>query len=255
MDMSPVLKTSITDGNGLSNGVFFHLFSQNITEPYVPNPSKLVDLYDYAVTSLFTNLFATEDRYAALNNRLPFVRSQPSSNSIDPMAERQPAMGLIMSSVTDIDHGDTVSLACFNETLLRRFLVNVLGNDFGSSITNLINTTAIDQLGSVLGEALTNETNGGTVFTILIAKDPKLTISHLTQSELSFVENSWGGTPETPFFDAFDLVKERVTRQESFLNSGGFASAVYTDNGGDGSDDTIVFTGGYSLDIQTISTT
>ena len=29
MDMSPVIKTSITDGNGLSNGVFFHLFSQN----------------------------------------------------------------------------------------------------------------------------------------------------------------------------------------------------------------------------------
>ena len=53
-----------------------------------------------------------------------------------------------------------------------------------------------------------------------------------------------------PFFDAFDLVKERVTRQESSLNGTGYAPAVYTDNGGDGSNDTIVFTGGYAMGIR-----
>ena len=252
MDMSPVLKTSVTDGNGLSNGVFFQVFSDNVLEPNVPYASKPIDIYDYAVATLLRTLFLPEQRYSFLHSRMPYVSNIPLSGRME-IDNRQPIMGLVMSSVTDMDHSNTVSLTCFSESLLKRALINDLGNDFSPSITDLINTTPIDQLDGVLGEALTKETSGGTEFTILITKDPKLTISRLTQSDFSFLENNWDYTPETPFFDAFDLVKERVPRQESFLNSTGFESAVYTDNGGDGSNDTIVFTGGYGLDIQTVS--
>ncbi|WP_010197089.1 hypothetical protein [Psychrobacter sp. PAMC 21119] len=258
MDMSPVLKTSVSDGSG----VFFHAFSESVYEPYIPSPSKPVDLDDYVVSVLLSRFFAAENPYAALNNGKPFIRSIPLSNVVEIDSAGQLAIGAVISSITDPSHSNTVSLACFDEVLLRRFIVNGFSGSGGGvpdqqalTLMDLIRDTPIDQLDRVLSEALTASSGGNAEFELKILKDPKLTISRLTQSDFSAVRNQWFGTPEMPFFDAFDLVKERVTRQESSLNSTGYAPAVYTDNGGDGSNDTIVFKAGYGMTQKITSLT
>lgn len=246
MDMSAVIKTSVNDG-----GTIVCAFSENITVPNLINPSKPIDINDYAISVILQPFFWAFIDTILQDNYL-FVSRIPLSGFLD-IDDRPTVMGQITSSFVNPSHGNTVSLACFTESSLRGYLASFYAVSENMSIeavtalTAMINTTPMDQLGGALSRFLTNLTGGGAEFTITIIKDPQLTISRLTESDFDVVSNNWFGSLTTPFFDAFDLIKERIVRQESSLNSAGYAPAVYTDNGGDGSNDTIVFSGEYGF--------
>lgn len=256
MYMSAAIKTSLDGGD-----VFFYAFSENLEVPFLPNLSKQIDISDYAVAGILSPFFLPVPIGSALASRYPFIRRIALSGGmvVDPNEDASIALGQVMSSSTNPIHSDTVSMTCFTESSLRDFLANsFISSEFMdietvSTFTETINNTPMNQLGSALSNLLTNLMGGGAQFAITIIKDPKLTISRLSQSDLDTVGNDFLGTVQAPFFDAFDLIKERVTRQEPSLNSNGYAPAVYTDNGGDGSNDTIVFTGGYGFSERRIS--
>ena len=255
MDISAAIKTSTSDGSG----VFFHAFSENLVPPtiYDSNQTRMIDINDYTVAGILWNFFRADRRGTILESRYPNTRGIPEANEVE-IFDPQPVMGLAIGSFTNPSHSDTISMACFTETSLRGCLLNGFesnsqGSEADLALLDAIRNTPIDQLGNVLSDMLNAMAGGASETTITILKNPKLTITRLAPSDFDTVTNNWIGALETPFFDAFDLIKERVTRQESSLNSAGYASAVYTDNGGDGSNDTIVFTAEYGMTEKYIS--
>lgn len=252
MDVSAVIKTNT--GNG--KGAIFHAFSENLQPPSllpINGQIETVGINDYTVAALLSNFFRAEARGTDLESRYPFVQTTPYD-------EAPITMGLVTSSYVDPSHSDSVSLACYSEAVLRGRLVKAyedIGDAAGNSslvapLINAAKTMPMDQLGAFLSETMTDLNGGREQVIINFYKQPKLTITRLTNDDFDTLSESFGSV-DSPFIDGFDLIKERVTRQESYLNTKGYLPAIYTNNGGDGSSDTIVFTAEYGMSEQIIS--
>lgn len=249
MSTSTMLKIESSDGSG----AFIHYLSQLILPPSIPSNTSFIDESDIIIANLFYDFFATSPSNTGIventyldNSMVMKSKTRAALNN----STRQPydslSMGYYQSSSTNVGHSDTVSMVCFTEDTLKKSYLEDL-QDIGLSTDDLarLEAASIENVVDIM-----KDIGFGFQADPEFIKNPKLTITRCTPQDFVVVANDYFGTPETPFFDAFDLVKERLTRQESSLNSTGYAPAVYTDNGGDGSNDTIVFTGGYAVGLN-----
>lgn len=248
MYTSAMLKAEFSDGSGQ----WLHHFSESIFAPILPSGGT-VNESDIVIVSLLRPYFQTG---AGIGTYLDQARaggriSPAPSNPLTVMPPDSIAMGSFMSSSTNVSHNDTVSMFCFTESILKNLFVEqytVMGSEvpqIGELMAQII-ASPIENIPQIMndfyiqsGEPIENTP------TLKVIKNPTLTITRCFLADFAVVADEYRDVPQ--FFDAFDLIKERVTRQESYLNGTGYAPAVYTDNGGDGSNDTIVFTGEYAL--------
>lgn len=241
MYTSAMLKAEFSDGSGQ----YIHHFSQPILAPVLPNTVKTVDVSDIVVTALLSNYFETRrQQLTYLETNTGFMQSAipAPNNPMRVLPASNITMGTCISSVTDPTHSNTFSMICLTEAILRNRLSEPL-RDFEPALYERLQTAPIEQLPQIMMEL--NNGSEGEGLEISIIKNPKLTITRVTNAEFNLVSDQYRDVP--PFFDAFNLIKERIVRQEVSLNSTGFSPAVYTNNGGDGSNDTIVFTGEYAI--------
>ncbi len=248
MYTSAMLKAEFSDGSGQ----WLHHFSENIFLPILASPTP-VNASDIVIVSLLRPYFQTG---AGIDTYLDQARarggiSPAPSNPLTVMPPDSITMGSFMSSSTNVSHNDTVSMFCFTESILKNLFVEqykVMGSEVPQidELIAQIMASPIENIPQIMnnfytqsGEPIENAP------TLKIIKNPTLTITRCFLADFAVVSDQYRDVP--PFVDAFDLIKERVTRQESYLNGTGYAPAVYTDNGGDGSNDTIVFTGEYAM--------
>ena len=248
MYTSAMLKAEFSDGSGQ----WLHHFSESIFAPLLPSGGT-VNESDIVIVSLLRAYFQTT---ADIGTYLDQARarggvSPAPSNPLTVMPPDSITMGSFMSSSTNVSHNDTVSMFCFTESILKNLFVEQYGI-MGSEVPQMdeliaqIIASPIENMPQIMKEFYTQM--GAPMEntpTIKVIKNPALTITRCFLADFALVTDEYRDAPQ--FFDAFDLIKERVTRQESYLNGIGYAPAIYTDNGGDGSNDTIVFTGEYAL--------
>lgn len=248
MFTSAMLKMEFNDGSG----AFINHFSENILLPVLISPTPINES-DIIISILFYGYFLSVPStgnprdYTFLDDAMVLMQSTRAPSNTSQLAPyNELLMGEYRSSYNYMSHSDTVSMVCHTEqTIKDHFLLGVRNSELPDDQMARLEAASLENLPSLL-----QEMGFGAIGDIEFIKNPKLTITRSNLADFSAVSDKYDGTPETPFFDAFDLVKERVTRQESSLNSTGYAPAVYTDNGGDGSNDTIVFTGGYAMGIR-----
>ncbi|WP_010197088.1 hypothetical protein [Psychrobacter sp. PAMC 21119] len=243
MFTSAMLQMELNDGSG----AFIHHFSQDILLPLLPN-NAVINESDIVVAILFYEFFMSNPVNGSLGDYTYLdgaMRLKSLTRSISNTSQVEPYSSVVMgdyqSSTTNIGHSDTVSMVCFSESTLKKsFIESLRGAGLSGDQVAQLEAMNLQEIPSVLeGFGI------GLVAMPQFIKNPKLTITRVKPDDFTAVSSEYGDG--SSFFDAFDLVKERVTRQESSLNSTGYAPAVYTDNGGDGSNDTIVFNGGYAM--------
>lgn len=247
MYTSAMLQIEPNDGSG----AFIHHFSQDILVPLIPLVVQPIDVSDLVIAILFYGFFVSTPAsgvvrgYTILDSSMVMKSSTRAINNnsqIDPPDTL--AVGYYQSSYLNPSHGDTVSMVCFTEqTMKDNFLLSVQGLGLSDEqLARLEASSLVDMFDTMRDIGFVQM--GSQEF----VKNLKLTITRVKPDDFEAVASEYLDVP--PFFDAFDLIKERVTRQESSLNNAGYAPAVYTDNGGDGSNDTIVFGGEYALAVR-----
>lgn len=258
MYISAAIKADTGDGDG----DVVYAFSENLEVPNLYDSDSEIDLVDYTVAGLLSQFFRSIYRDTALESRYPSLMALSASDEVDLYDVPSIQMGSVLSSFRDPSHGDSVSFVCFTESTIRNYLIKGF-EDMGNHIdaypiellTNAAKTLPMNQLDIFLSEKMTQLSGGREQYIMKFHEKPILTIKRLTESDLNMATEGSYFEVETPFYDAFDQIKDRVTNQEPFLNSMGCAPAVYTDNGGDGSNDTIVFTAEYGMTQKVISLT
>lgn len=238
MATSAMLSMEFNDGNG-NYGRFISHFSELLQPPVFLPPAQSVTNDDLTVIALLSPFFT--DRAGNVPQGAPKSLSTTSMAAEDEAVDSLPdfcIMGVYLSPNYEIGHSSTISLACLNEYLLRLTAAHPF-KLVNTPIYNQIMATPIDQVAQVMMSINRD-------LRVTLGRKPTLTITRVSPEDIAIIKSKHMPEPSV-FIDAFDLVKDRLIRKEPFLDNNDYAPAVYTNNGGDGSDDTIVFTGDYSF--------
>lgn len=244
MATSAMLSMEFNDGNG-NYGRFISHFSEILQPPVFLPPAQAVTNDDLTVIALLSPFFT--DRAGNSPEGAPKSLSIASMAAEDEVVDRLPyfcIMGVYSNPNYEIGHSSTISLACLNEYLLRETAAHHF-KLVNAPIYNQIMAAPIDQIAQIM-----MSTNRD--MEVLLGRKPTFTITRVSPEDIAIIRSEYMPEPIV-FIDAFDLVKDRLIRKEPFLDNDGYAPAVYTNNGGDGSDDTIVFTGDYSFTMEYVA--